>query len=95
MESYTVCKEKQALFVGIDVHKRTYHVTGVWGDGREEFTVNMPSEKEILVRYLKRWGLDRVIAVCELATNHFTSMQESPRKRENVLCFFYHRSTLT
>ena len=36
MENYTVFREKQVLFAGIDVHGRTYHMTGVREDGREE-----------------------------------------------------------
>ena len=51
MKKYSVFKEKQALFVGIDAHKRTYHVTGVWGDGRGEFSKSMPADKEVLVKY--------------------------------------------
>ena len=65
MERYTVFSEKQVLFVGIDVHKRTYHVTGVWEDGREEFTKSMSADKEILVKYLAKWGVYRIFAVYE------------------------------
>ena len=65
MERYKDFREKQVLFVGIDVHKRTYHVTGVWEDGREEFTKSMPADKEILVKYLAHWRLYRIYAVYE------------------------------
>ena len=65
MERYKDFREKQVLFVGIDVHKKTYHVTGVWEDGREEFTKSMPADKEILVKYLDRWRLSRIFAVYE------------------------------
>jgi transposase len=65
MKSYTVLREKQVLFVGIDIHQRTYHATGVWEDGREEFARGMPADKEILVKYLMRWGQYRIVAVYE------------------------------
>ena len=65
MERYTDFREKQVLFVGIDVHKRTYHVTGVWEDGREEFIKSMPADKEILVKYLAQWRMYRIMAVYE------------------------------
>ena len=65
MERYKEFREKQVFFVGIDVHKKTYHVTGVWEDGREEFSKSMPADKEILVKYLDRWRLSRIFAVYE------------------------------
>ena len=65
MERYTMLREKQVLFVGIDVHKRTYHVTGVLEDGREGFTKSMPADKEILVRYFSQWRQYRIFAVYE------------------------------
>ncbi len=65
MERYTDFREKQVFFVGIDVHKRTYHVTGVWEDGREEFIKSMPADKEILVKYLAQWRMYRIMAVYE------------------------------
>ena len=65
MERYAVSRERQALFVGIDVHKKTYHVTGVWEDGREEFVKSMPADKEILVKYLSQWRQYRICAVYE------------------------------
>ena len=65
MERYKDFREKQVLFVGIDIHQRTYHVTGIWGDGRVEFTKGMPADKEILVKYLLQWRLYHIVAVYE------------------------------
>jgi len=65
VETYCKHRETQVLFVGIDVHKRTYHVTGVWGSGEEEFNKSIPADKEVLVKLMNRWGLTRIQAVYE------------------------------
>lgn len=55
----------QVLYVGIDVHKRTWHVTGVFENGREAFSTSMPAETAGLVRYLERWRHLRIEAIYE------------------------------
>ena len=65
MERYGDLREKQALFVGIDVHTRTYHVTGIWEDGREEFSIGMAADKEVLVKYLLRWEQSTIYTTYE------------------------------
>lgn len=65
MEKYANERRTQVLYVGIDVHKRTYHMTGKFSDGREVFNFGMAADKDALVKYLSRWGLDRVEVVYE------------------------------
>ena len=65
MEATKSCAGKQALFVGIDVHKKTYHVTGIDGNGLELFSTGMPADKEVLLTFLRKYGIERVKAVYE------------------------------
>ena len=57
--------QNQVLYVGIDIHKRTWHVTGVFENGVEAFSVSMEAETAVLVRYLERWRHLRIEAVYE------------------------------
>lgn len=65
MERCAEGRERQVLFVGIDVHKRSYHVTGVLSDGRQVFSAGMSSDKDGLLRCLLRTGYERIEAVYE------------------------------
>ena len=65
MKRNTEESDSQVLFVGIDVHKRIYHVTGIWSDGVVAFSTGMEADKEKLVTFLSRRGIERVEAVYE------------------------------
>jgi len=65
MEATKSCAGTQPLFVGIDVHKKTYYVTGIDGSGVELFSTGIPAEKGALLKFLGRYGIERVEAVYE------------------------------
>jgi len=67
---------KQTLYLGIDTHKTTWHVTGMLENGEEMFRVSMASEIVGLLRYLERWRHYQLAAVYEAGYFGFTLHDE-------------------
>jgi transposase len=55
----------QVLNVGIDLHKVTWHLTGILGNGAEVFNISIHAEAVELLRYLERWRHLRIETVYE------------------------------
>jgi transposase len=55
----------QVLYVGIDLHKVTWHLTGILENGSEVFSISIRAEAVELLRYLERWRHMRIEAVYE------------------------------
>jgi len=64
METYEKTIEKKTLFVGIDLHLRSCHVTGILED-TEIFSRSMTGSYEDLVKFLIRYKEYRIKAVYE------------------------------
>ena len=101
METNEKNGENQVLYIGIDVHKRTGHVTGILGDGVEVFRVSMREDTGELLRYLKRsvvrievvyeagyfgyWLHDELEEHCGRGTSHAPAVAQ-PAHQPDVIC---------
>lgn len=65
MEARETTGQRQVLYVGVDMHKRTWHVTGVHERGSEAFSVSMRAEAAELLQYLRKWSDRRIEVVYE------------------------------
>jgi len=65
MATYTRTVTNGNIFVGIDIHKRTWYVTIVTGDGEELFSRGIPANWENLIKLLNRYKRDTVHVVYE------------------------------
>jgi len=65
MATYTRTIENGKIFVGIDIHKRTWYVTIITGDGEELFSRGIPANWDNLKKLLNRYKRDTVRVVYE------------------------------
>jgi len=64
MERKGIDGKNQVLYIGIDMHKRTWHITGI-ADDAEVFSKSMPSDTDVLLKFLERWRHFRIEVVYE------------------------------
>ena len=60
MVTYTRNIERGNIFVGIDIHKCTWHVTIVTDEGEELFSGGIPANGDNLMKLLNRYKRDTV-----------------------------------
>jgi len=72
METNKKLESSQVLNVGIDIHKKTWHITGILDSGEEVFSKSIPGDQEELIKYLERWKPARIRSVYEAGYFGFT-----------------------